>query len=355
MRLKSQRCIRSFWALVLLVCLARPALGSISLLVEEPFGRFGAFNPTGHAALYLSNVCADQPTRLRLCRAGEMGVVVSRYHRVHGYDWVAVPLIPYLYAVDDLADVPETATPEMEAHLRDGYRRQHLLDLAPDAEDGQTPGGEWIQLVGASYDRRIFGFQIDTTVEQDELIVAKLNDSRNRTHFNLFFSNCADFSRGVLRVIYPHSIPRNALADFGLTTPKHLARSLTRFGTEQPELGFRTFQIPQVPGPLPRSRKVNGIAEALVRSKKYMMPLLFVSPTTAGSLVAAYVSTGRFGMPKSAPLMAELQPEPAGITLREDAISVMAPLAEPLPGLACASPALPAGLETPAADSRGTE
>ncbi len=74
--------------------------------MEEPYGAFGRVNPTGHAAVYLSQVCAESPTKLRLCEAGENGVVISRYHRVGGYDWIAIPLIPYLYAVDEPQDAP---------------------------------------------------------------------------------------------------------------------------------------------------------------------------------------------------------------------------------------------------------
>jgi hypothetical protein len=32
---------------------------------------------------------------------GENGVVLSQYRGVDGYDWLTMPLIPYLYAVDD--------------------------------------------------------------------------------------------------------------------------------------------------------------------------------------------------------------------------------------------------------------
>jgi hypothetical protein len=298
------------------------AFGGVSLLLEEPFGRFGAFNPTGHAAIYLSDICAETPTQLRMCRAGESGVVISRYHHVHGYDWVAIPLIPYLYAVENLAEVPGMVTPEIEASLRDDYRRAHLLGLAPSLPDGGTPGGEWIQLVGAAYDRRLYGFQVDTTREQDEALVAKLNDSRNQSHFNLFYSNCADFARSILRTYYPKSIAGNSPADFWLTTPKHLARSVVRFGEARPELGFRTFQIPQVPGTIQRSRNVDGIAESLVRSKKYFVPLTFLSPTFSAGLVATYIGTGRFRPPKNSPLMPELLPQATDLALEPDNISL---------------------------------
>jgi hypothetical protein len=57
-----------------------------ALLMEEPYGDFGAFNPTGHAAIYLNHICAESPTQLRPCRQGEPGAVISRYHKIDGYD-----------------------------------------------------------------------------------------------------------------------------------------------------------------------------------------------------------------------------------------------------------------------------
>ena len=114
------------------------------------------------------------------------------------------------------------------------------------------------------------------------------------------------------------------MSDFWLTTPKHLARSVTKFGSKNPELGFEVFQIPQVPGTIPRSRRIDGIAESLVRSKKYIVPLAILSPEMAGSLVAAYVGTGRFQMPKNAPVLAVLnqKDEPVGIVVTEGRLVV---------------------------------
>ncbi len=333
---QQRKLLRLLLVLLAATAFAARAQGSVSLLMEEPFGTFGAFNPTGHAAIYLSGVCAEEPTRLRLCRAGEQGVVISRYHHVGRYDWIAIPLVPYLYAVDDLSDRPENITPALEAELRDQYRREHLLELAPSRADGSAPGGAWIQLIGASYDRRIYGFPAATTREQDLALIAKLNDSRNESHFNLFYRNCADFARSVFRAVYPNTIPRNTMADFGLTTPKHLARSLVKVGREHPEMAFRTFQIPQVPGTTRRSHHVDGIAESLVRSKKYIVPLAFLSPTTAATLVVAYVGTGRFSVPADAPLMPELSEPPAGLVMDTNSIVVEAPADSPaISSLAC--------------------
>lgn len=270
------------------------ARADASLLLEEPFGEFGALNPTGHAAIYLNHVCAETPTQLRPCREGEAGVVLSRYHRIDGYDWLAIPLIPYLYAVDDPAQIPATATARLEMKLRDTYRRNHLMDLVPDDPVHEIPRGEWIELVGASYDRRIYGFTVATTEEQDDALMARFNDRRNISHFNLLFNNCANFSEKVLNFYYPHSVHRNFIADAGVMTPKQAAKSLVKYGRKHPDMEMRTFVIPQVPGTIPRSKPVDGVVESLVKSKKYVVPLAALHPFVAGTLIAAYLGDGRF-------------------------------------------------------------
>src|SRR5271170_1936082 len=119
------------WAAILLfVSMAPGAWARTTLFVEEPYSYDGAFAGTGHAAVYLTNVCADSPVVLRHCHPGELGVVISRYDKIAGYDWMAIPLIPYLYAVDKAEDVPLFADPETVDFLRDQYRRKHLEQFA---------------------------------------------------------------------------------------------------------------------------------------------------------------------------------------------------------------------------------
>jgi hypothetical protein len=278
------------------------AYGSVALLMEEPYGAFGAMNPTGHAAIYLNHICADSPAVLRPCHDGEYGVVISRYHKIDGYDWIAIPLVGYLYAVDDVSQIPATVDKEQVAALRDAYRRKHLLELAPDNRKGDAPKGEWSELVGSSYDRTIHGFQIDSTAEQDERFIAIFNDRRNVGHFNLLFHNCADFSRVVLNIYMPHAIHRNFLADVGLMTPKQVARSLVKYGNKYPEVDMTAFVILQVPGNVPRSHPVDGVAESLLKSKKYLLPLTILAPEVTGGVVVAYMVDGRLKLPKGAPV-----------------------------------------------------
>lgn len=278
--------------LIFLFVVKAPA--QVSVLLEEPFSNFGAMIPTGHAAVYLSRICAASPTRLRLCNEGEAGVVISRYHRIAGYDWVAIPLIPYLYAVNRPEDVPFVVNAPTVAYLRDEYRRQNLENIAPDSADGEAPAGDWTQLIGAAYDRKIYSFTIDTTVEQDEKLMAALNSRSNRSHFNLMFHNCADFARSVIDFYYPKAVRRSFLADAGLTTPKQVAKRLVDYSERHPELRFSAIVIPQVPGTIERSKPARGIFESLMKSKKYALPLFALHPIFSGAFVAAYLTGGRF-------------------------------------------------------------
>ena len=284
--------------------LAATARADVALLMEEPYGEFGAFNPTGHAAVFLSDICAETPTQLRRCRPGEYGSVISRYHKIHHQDWIAIPLVPYLYAVESPDNLPSSVTRDQVKTLREAYWRAHLQTMAPPKPDGSVPDGEWPQLVGSAFDRTLFGFAIHSTPEQDDRFIAIFNDRRNVGHFNLFFHNCADFSRVVLDTFYPGAIHRNVFADFGMTTPKAAAHSLIKFGLKHPELHPMTFEIKQVSGDMPRSRSIDGISESLVKSKKYLVPIAILQPEVAGAIGVDFLTRGRARLPRTATIFA---------------------------------------------------
>jgi hypothetical protein len=293
---------------VFLLVLPR-ANADATLLLEEPYGHFGAFTATGHAAVYLDRVCAETPVRLRRCIPGETGVVISRYNKVAGYDWIAIPLIPYLYAVEGPNDVPLFVNPKVVAFLRNQYRKTYLETIAPDQPNGEPPNGNWTQLVGSSYDRTIYGYQVATSAGQDDEFIRAYNGRENRSHFNLLAHNCADFARQVINFYYPRTLHRNLIADMGITTPKQIAKLLVKFSTRHPELQPSSFVIPQVPGSVPRSTTVHGVVESLLKSKKYIVPVAAFEPVAAGAMAVAYISGGgRFDPKKNALVLAPGQP-----------------------------------------------
>ena len=276
------------------------ALAGATLLLAEPYGYDGVFAGTGHAAIYLSGVCATSPIVLRPCAPGETGIVLSRYRGVGGFDWIAIPLIPYLYAVEKLEDVPLFADKKLVAFLRDCYRRNHLESLVPDRPGGITPNGDWYELIGASYLRMIYAFEIETTLEQDAELIVMFNNRSNRQHWNLIRANCADFVRQILSFYYQHSVHRSIIGDLGVTTPKQLARSLSSYGRRHPELRLSRFVIPQIPGTIPRSKRVKGVFEVMLTAKKYMLPIFLFHPYAASTAVAVYIEHWHFNPGKNA-------------------------------------------------------
>ena len=287
---------------ILLLCLGGipRAHAGATLLLEEPYSYDGALAGTGHVAVYLSNVCAASPVILRQCDAGESGVVLSRYDGIAGYDWIAIPLIPYLYAVDRPEAVPLFADEKLVAFLRDQYRRDYLEALAPDRPDGGTPEGNWYETIGSAYDRTIYGFEIETSPEQDALLISKLNSQPNRERYNFVRRNCADFVREVIDFYYPHALHRSLIGDLGVTTPKQIAKMMVKYSHHHPGLQSSDFLVPQVPGALRRSTPVHGVLESVMAAKKYMVPLVVLHPYIGGGLLVEYFGHRRFDPARNA-------------------------------------------------------
>jgi len=259
-----------------------------TLLLEEPYSYDGTFAGTGHAAVYLSRICAESPTVLRRCQPGETGVVVSRYHNIAGRDWIAVPLVSYLYAVSRPEDVPLVANEKLVNLLR----RDYLEDI------GITAGPSY-ELAGSAYDRTTYGYRVATRPDQDDQLIRVLNAAPNNESYKLLNRNCADFAKQVINFYYPKAIHRSIIGDLGVMTPKQAARSLVHFGQRHPEMQLTTFIIPQVPG-LKRSKPTHGVIESLVLAKKYVTPVLLFHPFVVGAVEAAYWTGWRFDPAKGA-------------------------------------------------------
>jgi hypothetical protein len=264
-----------------------------ALLMEEPYGFFGAVNPTGHNAIYFAHICAETPVRLRRCEPGEEGAVIARYQGIDGYDWVAIPLVPYLYAVENVSDVPAHVDHDLVDRMRDRYRETHMQDLGQDLPAGNLFRDGWTQLIGSAYERRIYAFRFETTAVQDDAVIARLNAGKNKSNFNLLFNNCADFARVVLNDYFPHTFRRSIFPDAGMTTPKQITYKLVRYAHKHPETELTVFEIPQIPGYRRRSHSNKSIDESIVTTV-YAIPIAIVNPYLAGGLFVDYLVRGRY-------------------------------------------------------------
>jgi hypothetical protein len=279
-------------SLALIALLPAQSRAQAALLMEEPYGFFGSVNPTGHNAIYFERICAETPIHLRRCQDGELGAVLARYQGINGYDWVAIPLVPYLYSVENASDVPARVNRETVKLLRSRYREAHLLSLGENISPGNVLHGGWTQLVGVSYERRIYAFRFETTEEQDDALIARMNDSGNRSHFHLLFNNCSDFARFTLNLYFPRTFRRSVFPDAGVTTPKQIAYKLERYARKHPETQLTIFEIPQIPGYRRQSRSNKSIAESLATTS-YAIPIALLNPYLAGGLFVDYLVRGR--------------------------------------------------------------
>ena len=284
--MRSCRRTAMFLLMSFMLFASRAAQARMALIVGEPFGSFGTMMPQGHTSIYLQDLCVETAVRLRPCRPGELGAVVSRYHdlRHPALDWLAFPLPVFLYGTADLSEVPGYMTGRRETDLRERYRKAYLSAYLPalvnkHGDSVPPPYGDWEEGIGSAFDRRLLMYSFDTTPEQDAITLHWLNDRPNRRSYTLTRHNCADFVADILRIALPPKvIHRNVLADFDMTTPKNLAREVDAYGQAHPELHLSVYEIPQLPGALRRSRPLRGAAESLITTKRYFAVVVVVQP-----------------------------------------------------------------------------
>ncbi len=283
---------RILFPLLFLLSYPVPTFGDVSFFLQEAVGFAAKWNSAGHASVHLSNICTDNYTHLRPCRADERGVVISSFRNLgaeENYEWIAMPLLPFLYGVEAEGDIPLYVNDKILTALRERYRRQQMVDLIPVANNGY-----WQHLIGAALVRDIYSFTVSSTPEQDTAFIVAFNDAPNVNHFRQLSNNCTDFAARVLNQYYPHSARRDWLNDFGTMTPQAIAKSFSSFAKKQPALQFRVTKFAQAHGTLKRSQDARKLTQEMVASPKYLAPLLLWQTPIAAGLAGSYFLFGRF-------------------------------------------------------------
>ncbi|RXH54388.1 hypothetical protein GRAN_4684 [Granulicella sibirica] len=238
-----------------------------------------------------------------MCEAGEaQGVAIARYHQIGDIDWVASPIMQFLYATDRPEDIPAYATADSVWEMRQRYRRRYMLAIVPDGTEKEKATNEWWETVGVAYNRKVWGYQIATSREQDEQFVATMNSRPNKHLYHLKKTNCADFAAEMVNLYFPGAVHNDRIGDFGLMTPKEVARCVQAYAKEHPFSDYRVLEIPQVPGSLRRSRPVRGGAEAGLKTKRYLFTLAVIQPEVPIGLTVLYLWHGRWKIGEGAEL-----------------------------------------------------
>src|SRR5580700_8208941 len=125
-------CSLGWGAAFVLVCIfcARSAYGDVGVILNETLDESVArVTGSGHTAVYFSRICPESPVKLRLCRPGENGSVMSNYINLgegEQFEWNIAPFNLYVYGVDDPVDRPMFGTEKIKAVLEERYREQSL-------------------------------------------------------------------------------------------------------------------------------------------------------------------------------------------------------------------------------------
>ena len=251
----------------------------------------------GHSAIYFSGICPETPIKMRLCRPGEHGSVVSNYTSLgedQPFEWNIVPLDMYLYGVANPENRPLFASGKIKNLLETEYREKMLRDYCASHSCQTSEKAEWREMVSATSERTIYIFIVKTTRQQDLDLIAQFNAAPNVNHFNGFSRNCADFSKHIINTYFPHATHRDFINDFGITSPKAVARTLARYAHHHPELQYRVVHFAQSPGTLKHSSECRSGTEQLYRSKKLLVPMAFFAWHALPAVAGSYLLTGRF-------------------------------------------------------------
>jgi hypothetical protein len=282
-----------------LICLvSSQAYGDVGVVLNESLGTsVERVTGSGHTAVYFSRICPDSPVKLRLCRPGEYGSVMSNYINLgedERYEWNIAPLSAYVYGVKDPRNRPLFGSPKVKGILEARYRDGVLPDYCSTESCETSDKAEWREMVGASLSRSMYIFVVATTVQQDLDLIAKFNALPNENHFNGFTRNCADFTKDVVNTYFPHSAHRDPINDFAMTSPKAIARTFTHYALSHPEMNFRVLHFSQLPGTIKRSTVARSGTEQLYRSKKLLIPMVVFASHELPAAAAAYMLTGRY-------------------------------------------------------------
>jgi hypothetical protein len=280
------------------VCSAAGTRADVGIVLNESLDTSVArVTGSGHSAVYLSRICPASPVRLRLCGPHEQGSVMSNYTTLgedEPFEWNVVPLSIFVYGVEDPRNRPLFASWNIKSALETSYRETILRDYCEGRKCQTSHDAEWREMVGADSERTLYILIVSTTVEQDKALIDKFNNEPNVNHFNGMRRNCADFAKDVINSYFPHAAHRNAVNDFGMTSPKGVARSFANYAHKEPESNYYVMHFAQLPGTTKRSTECREGTEQLYRSKKLLVPMAFFAWHELPVAVGSYMLTGRF-------------------------------------------------------------
>lgn len=269
---------------------ARVASADIGVIINENFMQGTRFITGGHLSLYISNACADTPFSIRMCEPGESprGIVVNRYEKISDQkqDWIAVPLIPFLYGVEDVDQAPLLTSGRVQKMLSKRFYKKHLETIIPPDNSGLIPSGSFNYIPGQTFKRDVISLSMESSIEEESKLVDAINARTNITYYNLFKANCSDFVSEILTAIFE---PKGGLPklkyDQLIKTPKGVASRFWQNAKASPGRALFVSRFGQIPSDdYLRSKRADTFADILFNKVPLVIGLWSPVALVAGKI-----------------------------------------------------------------------
>jgi hypothetical protein len=251
---------------------ASAAYADISALILDSEGMADHITNGGHSVLVLSDICAETPTKLRLCTEDdqEKGVVINKMQTLSAekYNWIATPFEEFLYGASSKQNAPLIANKKIvDADIQRRYDEYYSQSIHDSADKGR-----WTKSVGALFLRTVYEYRLPGFLDDEVSIMNALNNGPNKSDYNVILKNCADFVEKNLRPVLNTSIALSVDGG-GIHSPKAIAMNLTRLGIKEPDLHMQVIKYPQISGTFTRSTSVMAPSENLYKNPLFAVPI----------------------------------------------------------------------------------
>jgi hypothetical protein len=248
------------------------ARADISALILDSEGMADHITNGGHSVLVLSDICAETPTKLRLCTSDdqEKGVVINKMLNLSAekYNWIATPFGEFLYGESSKDSAPLIANKKIvDADIQKRYDDYYSQSIR-----NSTDKGRWTKSVGSLFLRTVYEYRLPGFYDDEVSIMNALNNGPNKSNYNVILKNCADFVSSILKPFLNTSIALSVDGG-GIHSPKAIAMNLTRLGIKEPDLHMQVIKYPQISGTFARSTSVMAPSENLYKNPLFAVPI----------------------------------------------------------------------------------
>ena len=96
-----------------------------------------------------------------------------------------------------------------------------------------------------------------------------------------------------MNTYFPGAAKADHINDFGMTSPKAIAKSFAHYGMKHPELEFHVVRFSQIPGEYTPSKDNRKGTEQLFRANRWRLPLAVLCPYELTVVAGSYMTDGK--------------------------------------------------------------